>query len=253
MYILTVTSFFVIFWSVTCFITPNNVFRIGELRNHYFVPFNFGKQPFKSIQKMKFSEIVFQHMSAVDMNWDPKSGPKLDFNEDYYSLLEIDPAITSKDMKKAYYKIVFKYHPDNKEGKDQKELCNKQMMVINAAYKVLKDGDARKVYDRKRMSGVYGEAAKAGKSTGGSSNGRSTTQQSQSTKASSSSSSSGYSSSDSQSNNNRYNPGNEDSYQKTESLNDIFSDLWSEIRKGESKNIMGDLLDFLEDQVLSLP
>ena len=189
------------------------------------------------------------------MNWDPKSGPKLDFNEDFYSILEIDPEITSKDMKKAYYKIVFKYHPDNKEGKEQKELCNKQMMVINAAYKVLKDGDARAAYDRKRRMGVYGEAAKAGRSTSGSNNGKTQTQpnkqQSQSTR------SSGYSSSGSSSSSSSsgdpfgsygYNQesGTNDA---TESLGDIFGDFWSEIRKGKTENLVGDLLDFLEDQV----
>ena len=184
-------------------------------------------------------------MAATDMNWDPKSAPKLDFNEDFYSILEVDPTIASKELKKAYYKIVFKYHPDNKEGKDQKDLCNKQMMVINAAYKVLKDGDARVTYDRKRKAGVYGEAAKAGKATGGSSN-RSSQQQTQNTQARSSS---GSTSSDPFSSYG-YNRNAEESYETTESLGDIFSDFWSEVRKGETKNMVGDLLDFLEDQVI---
>lgn len=193
--------------------------------------------------------VTWLKMAATDMNWDPKSAPKLDFNEDYYSILEIDPEITSKDMKKAYYKIVFKYHPDNKEGQEQKELCNKQMMVINAAYKVLKDGDTRAIYDRKRKMGVYGEAAKAGKATGGSSNGKSQTQtQTQQSKRTTSSSSSYSSSSnpfDGYINKNR-----NDVYEATESLGDIFSDFWSEIQKGETKNLVVDLLDFLEDQVI---
>ena len=208
------------------------------------------------VERPKRSSLL---MASADMNWDPNSGPKLDFNEDYYSLLEIDPEITSKDMKKAYYKIVFKYHPDNKEGEEQKALCNKQMMVINAAYKVLKDGDARAVYDKKRRMGVYGEAAKAGRTTGGSSNGKS---QSQSTKqttqgtrtssySSSSSGSSGYSSSSSDPfGSYGYNPNKEDSYEATESLGDIFGDFWSEIRNGKTENLVGDLLDFLEDQVI---
>ena len=207
------------------------------------------------VERPKRSSLL---MASADMNWDPKSGPKLDFNEDYYSLLEIDPEITSKDMKKAYYKIVFKYHPDNKEGEEQKALCNKQMMVINAAYKVLKDGDARAVYDKKRRMGVYGEAAKAGRTTGGSSNGKSqsqsTKQTTQGTRSSSysSSSSSGYSGSGSSDpfGSYGYNPNKEDSYEATESLGDIFGDFWSEIRNGKTENLVGDLLDFLEDQVI---
>eukprot|EP01036_Dinobryon_divergens_P025458 gene25458-34008_t len=89
-----------------------------------------------------------------------KAYPKLDFNEDYYSVLEVSPTIPSSDLKKAYYKIVFKYHPDNKVGDELKALCNKQMMVINAAYKVLRDVNLRAAYDAKRAMGQLG--AKSG-------------------------------------------------------------------------------------------
>jgi curved DNA-binding protein CbpA len=198
-------------------------------------------------KRRECSMVTSRLMTAADMDWDPKSAPKLDFNEDFYSILEVDPEIEGKNLKKAYYKIVFKYHPDNKEGKEQKDLCNKQMMVINAAYKILKDDDSRAAYDRKRRMGVYGEAAKVGKSSGGSSNGRSQTQtktQQTQRKASSYTSSS---SSDPFSGYYRKEP--EDSG-STESLGDIFSDFWSEIRKGETKNLVIDLLDFLEDQVI---
>lgn len=44
----------------------------------------------------------------------------------------------------------FKYHPDNKNSEVEKQLCNRQMMVINAAYKVLKDPETRAKYDQKR-------------------------------------------------------------------------------------------------------
>ena len=37
------------------------------------------------------------------MNWDPNSAPKLDFDEDYYSVLETDPKIDAMLLKKAYY------------------------------------------------------------------------------------------------------------------------------------------------------
>lgn len=33
---------------------------------------------------------------------------KLDFNEDFYSVLEVNPAVSALELKKAYYKIVFK-------------------------------------------------------------------------------------------------------------------------------------------------
>jgi DnaJ domain len=69
--------------------------------------------------------------SKPDMTWDIKSAPKLDFDEDYYSVLEVDSKILPKDLKKAYYSIVFVYHPDRKSEVAEKDLANKQMMVIN--------------------------------------------------------------------------------------------------------------------------
>jgi DnaJ domain len=68
---------------------------------------------------------------TAEMTWDIKSAPKLDFDEDYYSVLEVDSKIVPKDLKKAYYSIVFIYHPDRKSEVADKELANKQMMVIN--------------------------------------------------------------------------------------------------------------------------
>jgi len=34
--------------------------------------------------------------------------PKLDFNEDFYTVLEVSPTADSKTVKKAYLKMVFK-------------------------------------------------------------------------------------------------------------------------------------------------
>lgn len=71
-------------------------------------------------------------LNATDlMSWDIKSAPKLDFDEDYYNVLEVDSNIAGKELKKAYYSIVFIYHPDRKSEVAEKELANKQMMVIN--------------------------------------------------------------------------------------------------------------------------
>lgn len=90
------------------------------------------------------------------MDWDPKAFPKLDFNEDYYSVLEVNTAVDAKELKKAYYKLVFKYHPDNIENADMKETRNKQMMVINGAYKILKVVNLRALYDKQRRKGLTG-------------------------------------------------------------------------------------------------
>ena len=95
-----------------------------------------------------------------DLNWDSKAAPKLDWNEDYYSVLECDVSVDGKELKKGYYKLVYKYHPDNIENQDTQDLCNKQMMVINGAYKILKNPLLRSLYDKQRSRRLYG--AKAG-------------------------------------------------------------------------------------------
>lgn len=40
------------------------------------------------------------------LDWDPRMAPKLDFNEDYYKVLEVDPSCDEKHLKKGYYKMV---------------------------------------------------------------------------------------------------------------------------------------------------
>lgn len=170
---------------------------------------------------------------------DANSPPKLDFDEDLYNVLEVEPDIDMQSLKKAYYKIVFKYHPDNKRSAEEKALCNRQMMVINAAYKVLRSKDKRDEYDRRRRT----HSTVAGNSSSNkSSDARRTT------------------STPPQSANANY---NRDSYdpsdyyrvddrmdeQETDSLADIISDIWRDIQGGGTDNLLRDFNDFLDQQV----
>lgn len=75
---------------------------------------------------------------------------KLNPEEDFYSVLEVHPSADQNALKKAYYKLVIKYHPDNKSSSAEKDLANRQMMIINTAYRCLKDPIFRKEYDRRR-------------------------------------------------------------------------------------------------------
>ena len=115
------------------------------------------------------SSFALKCAPADDMSWDPTSAPKLDFDEDFYAVLEVEVTATAKELKKAYYKMVFKYHPDNRKdaSEDEKKLCNQQMMVINNAYRILKEGDLRQKYDLQRRRGLYGNKAKMPRGNGG--------------------------------------------------------------------------------------
>lgn len=72
---------------------------------------------------------------------------------DYYEVLGISRDATDADIKKAFRKMAFKYHPDrNKEdGADAK------FKEANEAYEVLSDANKRAAYDRFGHAGANGD------------------------------------------------------------------------------------------------
>ncbi|VVC44771.1 DnaJ domain [Cinara cedri] len=66
-------------------------------------------------------------------------------SENYYSLLGVTSNASPNDIKKAYRKLILKWHPD-KNQKNQ-EQANRMFKEITQAYLVLSDDNKRKVYD----------------------------------------------------------------------------------------------------------
>ena len=63
---------------------------------------------------------------------------------DFYEILGVPKTATAEEIKKAYRKLAFKYHPDQNPGdKTAEEMFKK----INAAYDVLGDENKRRQYD----------------------------------------------------------------------------------------------------------
>ncbi|XP_003737482.1 protein tumorous imaginal discs, mitochondrial [Galendromus occidentalis] len=64
---------------------------------------------------------------------------------DYYEILGVARNASAKDVKKAYYQLAKKYHPDtNKGDKD----AAKKFQEVSEAYEVLSDDSKRKHYDQ---------------------------------------------------------------------------------------------------------
>lgn len=65
-------------------------------------------------------------------------------SKDYYKRLGVEKSASADDIKKAYRKLAFKYHPDKNQGNKEAEENFKQ---INEAYAVLSDSQKRQQYD----------------------------------------------------------------------------------------------------------
>ena len=74
--------------------------------------------------------------------------------EDYYSVLGVDKGASKSDIKKKYFELAKKYHPDvNKDPS-----AEKKFKQITEAYEVLEDDQKRQVYDAYGHAGVDGSA-----------------------------------------------------------------------------------------------
>ncbi len=63
---------------------------------------------------------------------------------DYYETLSLGRNATDEDIKRAFRKLAFQYHPDHNRGDGAEE----KFKEVNEAYEVLSDTDKRAAYDR---------------------------------------------------------------------------------------------------------
>ncbi|MCE9549310.1 molecular chaperone DnaJ [Candidatus Nomurabacteria bacterium] len=63
-------------------------------------------------------------------------------SKDYYEILGVNKGASKEEIKKAFYKLAHKYHPDKKEGNEAK------FKQVNEAYQVLSDDTKRSKYDQ---------------------------------------------------------------------------------------------------------
>jgi len=63
-------------------------------------------------------------------------------SKDYYNILGVSKGASKDEIKKAFYKLAHKHHPDKKDGNEAK------FKEINEAYQVLSDDSKRAKYDQ---------------------------------------------------------------------------------------------------------
>ncbi len=63
-------------------------------------------------------------------------------SKDYYETLGVNKGASKDEIKKAFYKLAHKYHPDKKEGNEAK------FKEVNEAYQTLSDDQKRSKYDQ---------------------------------------------------------------------------------------------------------
>lgn len=76
-------------------------------------------------------------------------------NENFYTVLECKPNATYTELKQRYHYLIKKYHPDKREQQNE-EAVNK-FIIIDKAFKTLKDEKLRKEYDASLLHKSFGE------------------------------------------------------------------------------------------------
>ena len=64
--------------------------------------------------------------------------------KDYYRLLDVERETSGEEIKKAYRKLAFQYHPDRNQGDPG---CEERLKEVNEAYQILGDEEKRRRYD----------------------------------------------------------------------------------------------------------
>lgn len=73
---------------------------------------------------------------------------------DYYKILGIDRNISQKDLKKHYYRLAKKYHPDTANN-NKKEILEIKFKEITEAYNALSTAEKRNRYNTRGMGGNF--------------------------------------------------------------------------------------------------
>jgi DnaJ-class molecular chaperone len=80
--------------------------------------------------------------------------------KDYYDTLGVPENADDEDVRKAFRKLAFQYHPDKNIGNEK--YAEEKFKDINEAYSVLSDPAKRRQYDQVRQGGLAGAGFNSG-------------------------------------------------------------------------------------------
>lgn len=83
--------------------------------------------------------------------------------KDYYKILGISKNCSPKDIKKAYYQLAKKYHPDTNRGDPD---AGRKFQEVSEAYEILSDDTKRREYDTFGQTMDQSQAAGGGAGRG---------------------------------------------------------------------------------------
>lgn len=83
----------------------------------------------------------------------------MDFNRDYYKILELNKSASKEQIKASYRRLAKRYHPDKNPGE---QFVEEKFKLVNEAYEILGNDITRHVYDeyKKREEILEQEAQK---------------------------------------------------------------------------------------------
>ena len=74
-----------------------------------------------------------------------------DHEKDFYSILGVSPLASAENIKKQYYQLALKYHPDHCPNDTS---AAETFKLVNNAYDVLKNAKTREKYDIQRYEHI---------------------------------------------------------------------------------------------------
>ena len=73
--------------------------------------------------------------------------------KNYYEILEVEKDATAKEIKRSYFKLAMKYHPDKNPDAPDKSALDLHFSAISHAYQVLSEPAVREKYDLRLKQG----------------------------------------------------------------------------------------------------